>query len=103
MSDLLYINKRKIELILKGNWSPSILPCSNVARTFLDECLAGKEETSVAPADGIDDSVATKSQNINILVTSGSLIPSLAKCLLFRLDNMIAHGNGESHSPPFSF
>ncbi|XP_024026518.1 eyes absent homolog 4 [Morus notabilis] len=63
------------------------------ARTFLEECSAGKEEASVAPADGIDDSVATKSQNINILVTSGSLIPSLAKCLLFRLDNMIAHGN----------
>ncbi|KAJ4728714.1 Eyes absent protein, partial [Melia azedarach] len=33
------------------------------------------------------------SQHVNVLVTSGSLIPSLVKCLLFRLDNWIAHGN----------
>ena len=68
--------------------------CPNVARTFLEECSAGKEETSVASADGITDSVASKSQHINVLVTSGSLIPSLVKCLLFRLDNIITQGNG---------
>lgn len=43
-------------------------------------------------ADGINESAASK--HINLLVTSGSLIPSLVKCLLFRLDNMIAHENG---------
>lgn len=63
------------------------------ARTFLEECSAGKEKTSDATADQIADSVAAKSQHINVLVTSGSLIPSLVKCLLFRLDNLITHGN----------
>ncbi|PON57063.1 Eyes absent family [Parasponia andersonii] len=63
------------------------------ARTFLEECSAGKEETYVASADGTTDSVASKSQHINVLVTSGSLIPSLVKCLLFQLDNFITHGN----------
>ncbi|EPS73027.1 hypothetical protein M569_01732 [Genlisea aurea] len=32
-------------------------------------------------------------KNVNILVTSGPLIPSLAKCLLYRLDDTIPHEN----------
>ncbi|KAG6478290.1 hypothetical protein ZIOFF_061725 [Zingiber officinale] len=35
----------------------------------------------------------TKCQNINVLVTSGSLIPSLAKCLLYQLDDVIPANN----------
>lgn len=36
----------------------------------------------------------TMCQNINVLVTSGSLIPSLAKCLLYQLDDVIPANNG---------
>lgn len=36
----------------------------------------------------------TKCQNINVLVTSGSLIPSLVKCLLYQLDDVIPANNG---------
>lgn len=61
------------------------------ARVFLEECSAGSGGTSVVAADGINESAASK--HINLLVTSGSLIPSLVKCLLFRLDNMIVHEN----------
>ncbi|XP_062073663.1 eyes absent homolog isoform X1 [Humulus lupulus] len=63
------------------------------AHTFLEKCSAGKEETYVATADGITNSAASKSQHVNVLVTSGSLIPSLVKCLLFRFDNIITHEN----------
>ncbi|XP_074566577.1 protein phosphatase EYA-like isoform X1 [Curcuma longa] len=35
----------------------------------------------------------TKCQNINVLVTSGSLIPSLVKCLLYQLDDVIPANN----------
>ncbi|WOL13230.1 hypothetical protein Cni_G21999 [Canna indica] len=42
----------------------------------------------VAPA-----SIPTICKNINVLVTSGSLIPSLAKCLLYRLDDVITANN----------
>jgi hypothetical protein len=31
---------------------------------------------------------------INCIVTSGSLIPSLAKCLLYRLDDVVSSENG---------
>ncbi|KAK9716223.1 hypothetical protein RND81_06G219300 [Saponaria officinalis] len=46
------------------------------ARTLLQHCASESEHES-----------------INILVTSGSLIPSLVKCLLFRLDNFITSEN----------
>lgn len=41
---------------------------------------------------------ARKCHHINVLVTSGSLIPSLVKCLLFRLDDLILHDNGQFFS-----
>ncbi|XP_004300253.1 PREDICTED: eyes absent homolog 3 [Fragaria vesca subsp. vesca] len=61
------------------------------AHGFLEECSVGNGGTSIVAADGLNDSSTTKC--IHLLVTSGSLIPSLVKCLLFRLDNMIAHEN----------
>lgn len=64
----------------------------NEARAFLEECSTEKEDAHVA-------SSGSKYQYINLLVTSGSLIPSLVKCLLFRLDSLITHGNG----PPSTF
>ncbi|PQM39059.1 eyes absent homolog 2 [Prunus yedoensis var. nudiflora] len=67
--------------------------CINVARVFLEECSAWHKKTSLVAADGIKSS-ASKYQHVNLLVTSGSLIPSLVKCLLFRLDNMITDENG---------
>ncbi|XP_039842054.1 eyes absent homolog isoform X1 [Panicum virgatum] len=36
---------------------------------------------------------ATNSSSINCIVTSGSLIPSLAKCLLYRLDDVVSSEN----------
>ncbi|CAB4309680.1 unnamed protein product [Prunus armeniaca] len=63
------------------------------ARIFLEECSAGHKKTSLVAADGINESSASKYQHINLLVTSGSLIPSLVKCLLFKLNNMITDEN----------
>ena len=57
------------------------------ARAFLEQCSNVKE----ASVDGTDRS----SQDIHILVTSGALIPSLVKCLLFRLDTFLRHENGK--------
>ncbi|CAE6030635.1 unnamed protein product [Arabidopsis arenosa] len=58
------------------------------ARAFLEQCSCVKEESS-------DGTSATdqSSQDIHILVTSGALIPSLVKCLLFRLDTFLRHEN----------
>lgn len=76
--------------------SYDIHTCWNVARAFLEQCSdENKDSTPLAPANGVVDSIDAKSQNVNVLVTSGSLIPSLVKCLLFRLDNLITHGNGQ--------
>ncbi|XP_059656759.1 eyes absent homolog [Cornus florida] len=65
------------------------------ARACLEQCSGGSKESTpcTESADGISDSTDTKFQNINLLVTSGSLIPSLVKCLLFRLDNLITYEN----------
>ncbi|KAK7842808.1 eyes absent homolog [Quercus suber] len=64
------------------------------ARAFLEQCSRGKTDTtSTASADGMVDSTDSTYQHVNVLVTSGSLIPSLVKCLLFRLDNLITHEN----------
>lgn len=49
----------------------------------------------VSPPESDAVSTDVKSQNLNVLVTSGSLIPTLAKCLLFRLDDLITHGNSQ--------
>ncbi|KAJ8465896.1 hypothetical protein OPV22_028448 [Ensete ventricosum] len=49
--------------------------------------------TSDLSSDMEPGSITTKCQNINVLVTSGALIPSLAKCLLYRLDDVISANN----------
>ncbi|KAM3196627.1 hypothetical protein ACQJBY_072365 [Aegilops geniculata] len=36
---------------------------------------------------------AVKSSSINCIVTSGSLVPSIAKCLLYRLDDVVSSDN----------
>ncbi|KMT11682.1 hypothetical protein BVRB_5g106200 [Beta vulgaris subsp. vulgaris] len=54
------------------------------ARALLQHCSGNKESTTV------DD---TEFQCINVLVTAGSLIPSLVKCLLFRIDSLITYEN----------
>ncbi|XP_043695581.1 eyes absent homolog isoform X2 [Telopea speciosissima] len=62
------------------------------ARTFLEQCSG--ENKSLAPHVASSNiSTGTGYKNINVLVTSGSLIPSLVKCLLFRLDDLITHTN----------
>lgn len=38
--------------------------------------------------------LAGKSSSINCIVTSGSLVPSIAKCLLYRLDDVVSSDNG---------
>lgn len=58
------------------------------ARTCLEECSG--RISCAGSADGANE---RPSQHIHVLVTSGSLIPSLVKCLLFRLDGLIAHEN----------
>ncbi|KAF9689686.1 hypothetical protein SADUNF_Sadunf01G0118100 [Salix dunnii] len=65
------------------------------ARAFLEQCSGRKEDPAhcLASPDGIINHTDAKFEPINVLVTSGSLIPSLVKCLLFRLDNSIAHEN----------
>ncbi|KAB5573898.1 hypothetical protein DKX38_001092 [Salix brachista] len=68
---------------------------TNLARAFLEQCSGRKEDPThgLASPDGIINHTDVKFEPINVLVTSGSLIPSLVKCLLFRLDNSIAHEN----------
>ncbi|CAA6669689.1 unnamed protein product [Spirodela intermedia] len=64
------------------------------ARTLLDDISnRNKSLTNQLETENTADSSSAKCQNINVLVTSGSLIPSLVKCLLFRLDGLIAHEN----------
>ncbi|KAJ9152591.1 hypothetical protein P3X46_026145 [Hevea brasiliensis] len=65
------------------------------AREFLEECSGRKEDPVPCLASGgvMVNHTDSKFEHINVLVTSGSLIPSLVKCLLFRLDNLITHGN----------
>ncbi|KAI3918539.1 hypothetical protein MKX01_041859 [Papaver californicum] len=62
------------------------------ARAFLEQSSEGKNSTpDLATANGVTESSDSKSGNVTILVTSGSLIPSLVKCFLFRLDDLIMH------------
>ncbi|XP_010269985.1 PREDICTED: eyes absent homolog 2 [Nelumbo nucifera] len=65
------------------------------ARLFLEQCSQGNKVTNhfVASPTDVAESTNREFQNVNILVTSGSLIPSLVKCMLFRLDDLITHGN----------
>ncbi|XP_021895605.1 eyes absent homolog 3 isoform X1 [Carica papaya] len=59
------------------------------AHALLEECLGRKEDS----VDGDISSTSRTVGHINVLVTSGALIPSLVKCLLFRLNDFIAHNN----------
>lgn len=63
-------------------------------RAFLEETSRGNK---LALADSLssDNASASKTncRQINVLVTSGSLIPSLVKCMLFRLDDFILPEN----------
>ncbi|KAK7263317.1 hypothetical protein RJT34_30905 [Clitoria ternatea] len=70
------------------------------ARTFLKECSGEDKDavSSIAFANTSTNSTTEKHQHVNVLVTSGSLIPSLVKCMLFRLDSSISHGNVYSSS-----
>nr|AAM65149.1 similar to eyes absent protein [Arabidopsis thaliana] len=57
------------------------------ARAFLEQCSCVEESSDGTSA------IEQSSQDIHILVTSGALIPSLVKCLLFRLDTFLRHEN----------
>ncbi|XP_010540777.1 PREDICTED: eyes absent homolog 2 [Tarenaya hassleriana] len=59
------------------------------ARSFLDQCSNGNGDSSSDGSNTVNPSL----QNVHILVTSGALIPSLVKCLLFRLDTFITCDN----------
>ncbi|CAH9087662.1 unnamed protein product [Cuscuta europaea] len=65
------------------------------ARACLEQCASGNAE--LTPGDcsaaGANDGQGSKYQHVNVLVTSGALIPSLVKCLLFRLGDMISCQN----------
>ncbi|KAF5729690.1 hypothetical protein HS088_TW20G00054 [Tripterygium wilfordii] len=65
------------------------------ARAFLEHCSDGRDDLnpSLVSSSGSEKHNDTEFQHIHVLVTSGSLIPSLAKCLLFQLNNVITHGN----------
>ncbi|RWW64089.1 hypothetical protein BHE74_00028696 [Ensete ventricosum] len=65
------------------------------AHALLEQTLA-KTKTSASDhsSEMTPRSIMTKGQSINVLVTSGSLVPSLAKCLLYRLDDVISANNG---------
>ncbi|XVE57468.1 hypothetical protein DITRI_Ditri04bG0092900 [Diplodiscus trichospermus] len=69
------------------------------ARTLLEQCLSENEDPTIGhtAVGGIVNSNDTGPWHINVLVTSGSLIPSLVKCLLFRLDGVISYEN-DHHS-----
>ncbi|XP_047324263.1 eyes absent homolog [Impatiens glandulifera] len=58
------------------------------ASACLEQCLDKNKELVSSSA-----SASATTQDINVLVTSGSLIPSLVKCLLFRLDGFISCEN----------
>ncbi|XP_022145451.1 eyes absent homolog 2 [Momordica charantia] len=62
------------------------------ARAFLEDCLFS-DKPPLASADGTCNTASRSSQHVHVLVTSGSLIPSLVKCLLFRLNDLITPEN----------
>lgn len=65
------------------------------ARMCLEECANGNRDlipNIVLPATA-NHAMSTENRHVNILVTSGALIPSLVKCLLFRLDGLLTCEN----------
>ncbi|XP_019190891.1 PREDICTED: eyes absent homolog 4 [Ipomoea nil] len=65
------------------------------ARTCLEQCASANAELTPSDCSPIDanDGQGTKYQHVNVLVTSGTLIPSLVKCLFFRLGDIIPYEN----------
>ncbi|PHU28674.1 hypothetical protein BC332_00767 [Capsicum chinense] len=64
----------------------------SAARTCLEQCAVGNRDLATSTVS-TNDAGDTIFQRVNILVTSGSLIPSLVKCLLFRLDDLFPSEN----------
>lgn len=65
------------------------------AHALLEQTLAKTKPSASDHSSGMTPrSIITKDQSINVLVTSGSLVPSLAKCLLYQLDDVISANNG---------
>lgn len=63
-------------------------------RAFLQQISSRNKLPAADPLPSESGSAPEmKCRHINVLVTSGSLIPSLVKCLLFRLDDLILHDN----------
>lgn len=64
-------------------------------RTLLDQISGRNKAAASQPSSSENtcDKVDMKCRDINVLVTSGSLIPSLVKCMLFRLDDQIVYEN----------
>lgn len=80
--DVLFIAQQALYIISTS--------CCNLARALMEECSGDNEASS---ENGVVDPTYSKVKHINVLVTSGSLIPSLVKCMLFRLDDLIAYKN----------
>jgi EYA(Eyes Absent) family protein len=63
--------------------------------SFTDGWLSAAHEL-VRQACGVistGDDTACNNDSMSLIVTSGSLIPSIAKCLLYKLDDVISHDN----------
>lgn len=61
------------------------------ARTCLEQCAGQKRE--IISCSKSDNSSNANYENVNVLVTSGPLVPSLVKCLFYRLDDIITCDN----------
>lgn len=61
------------------------------ARACLEQCAGQKRD--VTPSINSDEARHSEFEHVNVLVTSGPLIPSLVKCLFFRLDNIFTYKN----------
>lgn len=87
-----------LSLSFPPSFAHSFISVTSSAREFLELCSGRKEDPvpCLASGGGMVSHTDNKFEHVNVLVTSGSLIPSLVKCLLFRLDNLITHGNGQS-------
>ncbi|KAJ3690942.1 hypothetical protein LUZ61_020106 [Rhynchospora tenuis] len=62
---------------------------------FTDGWLSSAHDL-VRQASGVistGENTACNNNSVSLIVTSGSLIPSLAKCLLYKLDDVISHDN----------
>uniref|UniRef100_M1BH93 protein-tyrosine-phosphatase n=1 Tax=Solanum tuberosum TaxID=4113 RepID=M1BH93_SOLTU len=87
INDDAFMCKVYVICLLKCSPSPS-----NAARACLEQCAVGDRDLASSTVS-TNDAGDTIFQHVNILVTSGSLIPSLVKCLLFRLGDLIPSEN----------